>query len=242
MSENEPNLLKIQAIDYVESALKAALGAIPFAGSLLSELVGYVIPNQRTDRIVRFIEVLDKRLASLEKGYVLSQLKNENFTDLFEESVRQAAHSLSDERREYLANLITNSLSQHDIEYNESKHLLRILGELNDIEIIWLRYYSIISKGGNDEFRNKHANILTNVVVTRPDQSNLIDKKSLQNSYKEHLTQLGLLSPRYKTDSQTHLPVFDTNTGAPEIHTYSITPLGRLLIKQISLSNSEKHK
>ncbi len=117
--ENELNPLKLQSNDYVVSALKAALGAVPFAGSLLSELAGYVIPNQRTDRIVRFIEILEKRLANFEREYVHLQLKNENFTDLFEESVRQAAHSLSDERREYLANLIANSLLQQDIEYIE---------------------------------------------------------------------------------------------------------------------------
>jgi hypothetical protein len=33
--------------DHVASAVKAAIGAIPFAGSLLSEIAGIVIPNQQ---------------------------------------------------------------------------------------------------------------------------------------------------------------------------------------------------
>jgi hypothetical protein len=239
MSENEPNPLKLQANDYVASALKAALGAIPFAGSLLSELAGYVIPNQRTDRIVRFIEVLEKKLTDFERDFVHSQLKNENFTDLFEESVRQAAHSLSDERREYLASLIANSISQQDIEYIESKHLLRILGELNDIEIIWLRFYLVPYMGGDEEFRTAHSNILTPIRASMADPPNVVDKESLQKSYKDHLAQLGLLSPRYKTDMDTHQPEFNTSTGALELRGYDLTHLGRLLLRQIGLSNSE---
>ncbi len=71
------------------------------------------------------------------------------------------------------------------------------------------------------------------------DPPNVVDKESLQNSYKDHLAQLGLLSPKYKTDMKTHLPVFNTNTGALELRGYDITQLGRLLLRQIGLSNSE---
>ena len=40
--------------DYVVTAAKAALGAVPLAGSLLAELAGSIIPNQRIERIVAF--------------------------------------------------------------------------------------------------------------------------------------------------------------------------------------------
>ena len=117
------------------------MGAGPFAGSLLSELAGTIIPNQRLDRISKFVLILEGKLSNLEQEFIHSQLVNEKFSDLLEESARQAARSLSDERREYIANLITNSLSRQDIEYNESKHLLKILSELNDIEVVWLWFY-----------------------------------------------------------------------------------------------------
>jgi len=73
---------------------------------------------------------------SIEQEFVRSQLTNENFTDLVEEGLRQAARSVSRDRREQIAALIANSLRLQDISYVESKHLLRILGELNEIEII----------------------------------------------------------------------------------------------------------
>jgi hypothetical protein len=234
---NKSTELSSQPIDYVTSAAKGILGAVPFAGSLLAELAGTVIPNQRIDRIVKFAQILEKRLKSIEERFIWSQLKDENFSDLLEESLRQAARSLSDERREYLASLVTNSLSLEDIEYVESKHLLQILSELNDVEIIWLKFYSEVAMGGHDEFREKHPTVLAPVVASMTSHSSVLDKKTLQDSYKEHLSRLGLLKPKFKTDSKTHMPEFDKATGGLEIRSYQIASLGRLLLRQIGLSN-----
>ena len=144
---------------------------------------------------------------------------------------------MTNERREYIANLITNSLSQQDIEYIESKHLMRILGELNDIEIIWLRFYLHPTMGGDEEFRNKHAAILAPVMATMVDPPSVLEKESLQKNYKEHLSQQGLLRPRYEVDTKTHLPEYDNFTGNQKIRGYEITSLGRFLLRQIGLSD-----
>lgn len=153
--------------------------------------------------------------------------------------MRQAARSLSDERREYIANLIANSLSSEDIEYIESKHLLRILGEINDIEIIWLRSYLEPVLDGDEAFRARHANILEPVMATMADPPEVHEKEALQESYKEHLVQLGLLQYNYRTDPETRMPEFDSFTGALKIRGYEISPLGRLLLKHIGLANVE---
>lgn len=235
--EESSNELSNKPIDYVTSAIKGTLGAVPFAGSLLAELAGTVIPNQRLDRIVKFAEILESKLSNLEQEFIRSQLANENFSDLLEEGTRQAARSLSNERREYIATLISNSLSRQDIEYVESKYLLRILGELNDIEIIWLRFYLEPTMNGDEGFREKHETILTPVMATLADPPSVTEKEALQDSYKEHLSQLGLLQPQYKADSKTHLPEFDRFSGGLKISGHQITSLGRLLLKQVGLSN-----
>ncbi len=235
-----PKELGNQPIDYITSAVKGTLGVVPFAGSLLAELAGTIIPNQRLDRIARFVEVLETKLSALDQGFVQSQLTNESFSDLLEEAARQAARSLSNERRQYIASLIANSLSQRDIEYVESKHLLGILGELNDIEIVWLRYYLEPWIQGDEEFRTKHTNVITPIVAAMGDTQSVIDKQALQRSYWEHLAQLGLLNPKYQIDRSTHMPEFRRDTGAPEIHGYETTSLGRLLLRQIGLSEEEQ--
>ena len=108
--------LNMQKVDYVLSAAKAALSCIPFAGSLLTELAGTIIPNQRIDRIANFAKSLETRISRIEQDFVNNQLKDESFTDLLEEGLRQAARSLTDERREYIAALISNSLTSKDIQ------------------------------------------------------------------------------------------------------------------------------
>jgi oligoendopeptidase F len=205
--------LAVQTTDYVVSAAKAALGAVPFAGSLLSELAGTIVPNQRIDRIVKIAKVFDQRLAKLEQQFVLSELRNEEFSDLLEEGLRQAAHSLSEERREYISSLISSSLSSEDIAYQESKHLLRILDEINDVEIIWLRFFLHPIMGGDEEFRSKHKEVLKPISRVMGASQTVLDKGTLQESYKEHLIQLNLLERKDKS--------------------FRLTSLGRLLLREI---------
>jgi hypothetical protein len=152
--------LKTNTLDYVASAARAALGAIPFVGSLLAEVAGTIIPNQRIDRVVKFARALEDRIADIDRGFVRAQITNENFTDLLEEGVRQAARSLSDERRQYLSSVIAKGLSSQDIEFFESKHLLRILGEINDVEVIILRSFLVSTIAGDEVFRQKHKDII----------------------------------------------------------------------------------
>ena len=41
------------SIDIITSLAKGTVGAVPFVGSLVAEIVGNIIPNQRVDRIMR---------------------------------------------------------------------------------------------------------------------------------------------------------------------------------------------
>ena len=68
------------------------------------------------------------------------------------------------------------------------------------------------------------------------DQSEL-DRAAIQKSYKEHLARLGLVEPRYETDSRTKQPVFDSLRGGLKVRGYDITGLGRLLLRQIELAD-----
>lgn len=225
--------------DYVAAAAKSAVGAVPFVGSLLVEIAGTIIPYQRIDRIAKFAACLESRLNALETLYVKEQLENEAFTDLLEEGLRQAGRSLSNERREYIASLISQSLNTEDIDYQESKHLLQILGELNDIEIIWLRYFVGSAIGGDHDFQETHKPVLTSVVPTLASPPNEVDKAALQESYKDHLARLGLLTKQYVIDLHTKKPEFDEFNRTYKMGGYELTELGRLLLKQIGLASDE---
>lgn len=234
------NQLSPQTADYVASAVKAIVGSAPFVGSLLVEVAGTIIPNQRVDRIAAFAVALEAKLAELEQDVVRSQLQDPNFTELLEESLRQASRSLSDERREYLANLIFNSLTREEIEFIESNHLLNLLGELNDIEIIWLRSFVIHKPDDEDEFRKKHSEVLTYVMSTMNDPPSVFDKETLQGSYFQHLLRLGLLDPIYEVDRETGYPKYDGYSGQPRARGYNASYLGILLLTQIGLYERPK--
>jgi len=236
MSQLPSDDLSDRAPDYVASALKSAVGWVPFAGSLLTEVIGNVVPNQRIDRLTKFAQIMEKKLQGMEQQFIRSQLNNEFFVDVIEEGLLQASRSLTDDRREHIANLIANSLSQEEIEFVEAKHLLRILGEINDIEVIWLVSYCDDPLSGIDldeAFLEKHADVLTNVITSIQSHEGAFDKEALQDSYKQHLAQLGLLAPEYRIDHETGFPIPGRVQGGFDIEDYRITQLGSLLVRFI---------
>jgi len=229
----EKQELKNSSIDHVTSVVKGAIGVVPFAGPLLAEIAGTLIPNQRIDRLVKFSEELSHRLKDVEENKVRAYLTDENFTDAIEESLRLAARSTSDERRSYIANLLANGIDDDKIDFIEIKYLLRLLGEINDIEIIWLRSYMDPNLNSDEEFRKRHDDILSPIAAHLGSTQEEIDQEALQESYKNHLERLGLLRPKIKFNSKTKQPEFDKKDGFKK-RGFEITPMGRLLLRYIN--------
>jgi hypothetical protein len=230
------NSLDHNATDHAVALTKAALGMVPVAGSFLAELAGTVIPRQRADRLADYARGLADELASIDQQVLRSKLNNENFTDLLEEGAREAVRSVSGERREYIAKLISSGLAEDKVTYLESKHLLRLLSHLNDVEIIWLRFYDYPMLSGDEEFRKKHESVLAPVRATLGSGPDLVDKEALQQNYVERLVSLGLLSRPLLVDSKTRLPVFDPQRGEWKTKGRRTTPLGRLLLRHIGIA------
>jgi len=222
--------------DYLISLLKASVGSIPVAGSFISEMVSYVIPNQQIDRIVKFTKQLEQRLIRIELYLTDSKNYSDHFVEMMEEVLRQASRSTSDDRRDYLASLVVRSLTMEDERIIESRHLLRILNEINDIEVIWLRSY-LCPLDYTDEFLEKYQDILQ-LRSTLSNDEEEYNKACIQMSYKQHLERLGLLRPKYQLDRNTKQPVFDKKSGL-KAEGYEITEFGRLLIKYIGLDPYE---
>lgn len=225
--------------DRLVSAAKSIVGIPPFIGPLLSELVETLIPNQRIDRLSKFVEKLDRKLSKFEKEFLEEKIKNEECSDLFEQGFIQASRALTDDRRNYIASIIANSLDNEHISYAESKHLMHLLQELNDVEIIWLRFYLVPTMSGDEEFRDKHKNVLQPISAYSGADQPVLAKSALQKSYKEHLERLGLIQPHYNIDRKTGLPEFDKFSGKPKASYYDVSPLGRLLLEHIGLSIEE---
>lgn len=232
MAEEE---LKHTKADSLKSLSKSICGTVPFVGPLLSELVGTLIPNQRIDRISKYVIELDKKLSDLSTERLKHFLKNEECIDLFEEGFVHASRSFTDQRRAQIASVIRNGLDEESITYSESKYVLRLLQELNEQEIIWLRYYLNPTISGDKEYRTKHENILKIIPVSMGSDEKTREKAAIQESYKEHLERIGLIKSNYNISRDTGIPEFDKSTGKPKVKNRSITSLGRLVLKQIDM-------
>lgn len=220
-------------IDYVTAATKAVLGMVPFAGSLLAELAGTIIPNQRIDRISRFSVELEGRLSGMDQILIRTNLLDENFTDLLETTARQAAQALTKERLQYLASLVANGMDRERLSFIESKQILRLLGEINDVEVVWLRFYLHPYMSGDVEFREKHKMVLAPITAELGADQATRDKRALQTNYQQHLVSLGLLERPLQVDQKTGAPVYDRSTNDWKHKGHQLTSLGGLVLRQI---------
>jgi hypothetical protein len=63
--------------------------------------------------------------------------------DLLEDGLWQAAQTRSRVRHGHIANIVANGLKAEDAEKLDRRHILRLLGEVNDVEVLILCGYAI---------------------------------------------------------------------------------------------------
>ena len=107
----------------------------------------------------RFLAILDSKIERLDQDYVRRRFVEPEYMDLFEDGLHQVVRSLTDERREHIASILKNSLTNDQLKHIEKKRLLGILGELNDLEILILESYARRSFTDRQRFKEAHPAI-----------------------------------------------------------------------------------
>jgi len=226
--------LGLKKIDVSVSLAKGVLGVLPIVGPMVTEVISLTIPNQRIDRIEDFLRKLEDKVQKIEERRIREVFGLPGFIDVFEESIYQASRALTEERRECIASLVKNTIAEEKIEFIQHKQLLSILGELNDIEILLLKYYALNGKE-EDEFWDKHKNVLLPPPADSVTSQEELDKHTIHQTYKQHLSRLGLMRQRFKVPRKDELPEFDEETGMIKGQGYSVTELGWLLLRTVDL-------
>jgi type I site-specific restriction-modification system R (restriction) subunit len=223
MTEQKPvkieDTLDENSRDVGVAIAKGLAGIAPGIGAMLAEMVVFTIPGQRVDRVVDFVRKLAIKVENHEK--MIQKMQTPEGADLIEEALVQASRASTDERREYIANLLRNSLTREEMEHDEKKKLFNLFSQLTDHEIIFLKNYSLIHTIGNQHpFFKKHYAILRPITKTlgRSEEDNR--KDALQESYKITLNNLRLVQP--KGNSLT------------------TTPLGNLLLDYIEVPDGSE--
>lgn len=238
MSAPEQPRLGATSTDIVASLAKGTTGVVPVIGPLVAEVVGNIIPNQRVERIVRFVQLLDERLCHLEQDVVQSKLKQPPVVDLLEDAFIQAARATSRERLEHIANVVANGLSDDQLNEAETKRMLWLLGQLNDAEIIVLRSRLATTREdyeADSEFQNRHAQLLAPDATHMGSSEEEFEEAALKKSYQAHLRDLGLTRPRFKKPRRGEFPEFDVKTGMMKASGSDVTRLGKMLLRYLNL-------
>ena len=226
------NNLEIKKNDLISSALKGVCGSLPIVGPSIAEAIGYVIPNQRIDRIASLLKALESKIDIEEKEKIEARMLQEKSIDLMEDGFLQASRALSEERIEHIASLLKNSLTDEDLEHIVYKRLLSLLGEINDLEVLILKSHSG-SITQQREFRRKHHAVVTEPVVHLGSSQEEVDKHAIYEAHKTNLAHLGLLKIRFQRPRRGESPEFDEQTGMMKANGYDLTDLGRLILRSI---------
>ena len=232
--EDRPDLEQNE-VDLAVGAWAIAIGYMPAIGPIVAELFRNLIPNQRHDRIADFLRILDAKLQALEEGFLKERMRTEEFVDLFEDGAYQAARALTDERKEYIAAVLKNSLTDEDLSHVQRKTVLSLLGDLNDVEILLLKFEALrwTDPRAADEFFDKHEDVVRSPMVVTGSPEEEVDRYAVHEAYRNNLRRLGLLRTTYKKPKKGQLPEFDEKTGMMKAGSDRITPLGRLLLRYI---------
>jgi hypothetical protein len=211
---------------------------------MLSEVVTSFIPNQKIERVITYLQVLDIKLQHIQEDLREQKLKSAEGLDLLQDSMNQASRAVSDERLEYIASLLKNGLTSDALDHTETKKLFSILNELNDAEIIILKYHSVSSYDEREGFAAKHAEVFTPIDLYKrpfkgPSQQDR-DKAAIRDTYETKLYDLGLLKRSYKAPKKGETPEFDDKTGMLKSTGYRITPLADAFLRYLDIAEEEE--
>ena len=204
----------------------------------MAEVVGNIIPNQRVDRIVRFVEMLEQRLGNLEQESLRSKLLDPPVVDILEDAFTQAARATTQERVEHIANVVANGVSAEELNEGETKRMLWLLGQLNDSQIVFLRGNLAPTREemiSDADFRHKNEPLLAPEATDRGSTEDDLEEAALRASYRQHLFDLGLVRHRFSPPRRGQIPEFDQKPGMMKSSGTDVTRLGKMLLRYLNL-------
>ncbi len=200
--------------DVAVAVLRAALGSVPVAGAVLSELISNIIPNQRIDRIERYLEGLGRKLeAATSAEHLRSLLVDPTNVALVEDGAFQAARALGPERIEQITACVVHGVLSDSTSSLLKRRVLWALGELDDQHLAILSAYATSGYHAVQRLRPRPT-----ATLGRPSTLQEQEAVTLWRSALGKLEQMALLDfiPKLKAiDNRFPVPQYDSR-GKPE--------------------------
>lgn len=218
--------------DRAVALVRSITGAIPVVGAALSEIVTVIVPNQRIDRLEKYLVHLEGEIARLRIPE--ERLKTTESVDLIEDGAYQAVRALTDDRRRYIARCVSEGVSDDTRTHIEKKRILDLLDQLDDQELLILDAFGSPVHDRKTKFDALKPDV-PNIGVTEA-QSKQMTVYSAAFDKLERLaliTQQPVMNQQAKKDYGLTLPEFDF-FGRPR-GAHEITSLGRMLLDRVGL-------
>lgn len=237
--------LDSQHRDRATSVGKAVLGAIPFAGPLLTEIMIGVVPSLKEERLINYVRLINSRVEALEENQKQQARSNPNYLELIEDGALQAIRSTSDTRIEQISEIVAKGLERDEVSIVRRKRILRVFSQIDDDEVLILEAYGHSSAFGvrglgvrKDPWAKveKPERLSLNSKVSRDE----LEEQPLYEMGVSNLRNLGLLELKPKTVRKGEQIKFNTKTGEPE-GKIQITRLGYMMLNEIGLLSEEHH-
>lgn len=131
-------------------------GGITFATHLST-----VLYDSRKEKLKEFLICFATKIATLpteQQKCIEEKLKTETGSRIFERACLQAAQEVDPEKLDFIAAFLKNSLSSDELQEHHSKWLLKLLDDLDVVQIVILQSFAEQNKD-NEEFRELHNSI-----------------------------------------------------------------------------------
>jgi hypothetical protein len=207
------DILENNKSDIIASAVKIYANILPGLGSSLGEIICNFIPNQRLDRIAKYLYKLNDIVEKL--SYEIKT--NKDKINLIETGLKVSVNSDFDEKCEWIANIVHRGLSDN-IEIPIAENIISIVSQLNHEQIIilyyYVKYYSKPWTSKKTEFTKKYKYLFDFGYLLSENRKEFDKLKNKEKYNFKVLENNGLLESDYTFDKLSSFGIsnsFDSN-------------------------------
>ena len=127
------------------SVVKGILGAIPYAGTFLNEVIFEARSRIKQERVNSFIEEFGVYIEGVSDQFNFESIDSEQIGDVFEEIITSVSKTASNHKRKVFKQILLNQLSSQDIDTDETLRFINITNELTKSQLLILNAFNALS-------------------------------------------------------------------------------------------------
>ena len=179
----DPEEIKPSAQDYAFKLVKGAIGAVPFVGGLLGELLDIAIVPHQQRKLTEWFEYVDYTLNELLKSGTKSKeqiFNDEQFLSVFQKTSRIYVNNFEEQKKLLLQSYLKASIIK-EIQIDKRDIFLKIIDELSQSQLLILKVIYENETSDKYLYQNKLEEILSEKFTNNDMQFLALLLKGLQD-------------------------------------------------------------